>query len=109
MNNSLVKLITVVGISVPLALCAGNIANAQSSTFDDANVQSNEKDSLLGDTTLGVNPLDLIHQYNLRSGQSSTEFNESSGTQIQDSAAEFRRLQQEKILEQTQTDSQAQE
>ena len=105
MNNSIVKLITVIGISIPITLCVGNVANAQSSTFDDANVQSNEKDSLTGDSTLGINPLDLIHQYNLRNGRSSEEFGEESGAQIQDSASEFRRLQQERILDQNKVNS----
>ena len=109
MNNSIVKLITVIGISIPITLCVGNVANAQSSTFDDANLQSNEKDSLTGDSTLGINPLDLIHQYNLRNGRSSAEFNEESGSQIQDSASEFRRLQQERILEQNKVNSESPE
>ncbi len=105
MNNSLAKLITVLGLTIPLAFGACSLASAQSSTFDGANDQSNEKDGLFGDSTLGINPLDLIHEYNLRNGRSSAEFGEESGTQIQDSAAEFRRLQQERILEQTQGNS----
>lgn len=105
MNNSVVKIITVLGLSIPLVFGACSVANAQSATFDGANDQSNEKDGLFGDSTLGINPLDLIHEYNLRNGRSSAEFTEESGTQIQDSAAEFRRLQQERILEQNKANS----
>ena len=109
MNNSFVKLITVLGLTIPLAFGTCSLASAQSSTFDGANDQSNEKDGLFGDSTLGINPLDLIHEYNLRNGRSSTEFSEESGTQIQDSAAEFRRLQQERILEQNKVNSETPE
>jgi hypothetical protein len=71
---------------------------AQSQSEDDV-YQSNEKDNSSG-TIGGFNPLDLIHNANLSTGRSSEEFSQDSQLQIQDSAEEFRRLQQERMLQQ---------
>ncbi len=95
-----ISLLASLGLGLACTLALASPITAQISDPNQINPQSNEKDGLFGDSTLGVNPLDLIHNLNLRVGQSAQEFNESSGTQIQDSAAEFRRLQQERILQQ---------
>lgn len=88
-------------IACTLSLIAPGLAQYQSPEND--NYQSNEKDSLSGDSTLGVNPLDLIHNSNLSTGRNAQEFSEESGAQIETSAEEFRRLQQERMLQQNNT------
>lgn len=93
------------GIACAFGLAAPSLAQSQT----EGNYQSNEKDSMYGDSTLGVNPMDLIHNYNLSVGRSAAEFNQESQVQIQDSAAEFRRLQQEKMLQQYNTVPQTEE
>lgn len=94
------SLLASVGLGLACTLTFANPVKAQTSDPNTINQQSNEKDGLYGDSTLGVNPMDLIHNLNLRVGRSAEEFREASGTQIQDSAAEFRRLQQERMLQQ---------
>ena len=73
---------------------------AQSQLNQDPNYQSNEKNSLYGDGITGINPMELIHRANLSNGRTMEEFNQESAGQIQNSASEFKRLQQQKILEQ---------
>ena len=69
---------------------------------DDQGYQSNEKDSLFGDSTGGLNPLDLIHRSQQLGGRSAAEFEEESRGQINNSASDFKRLQQQRLLEQQQ-------
>ena len=95
------------GLSCTLGLIVPSIAQTASSTND--SYQSNEQDAMYGNSTLGIDPIDLIHNYNLRVGRSAEEFNEESGTQIQNSAEEFRRLQQERMMEQYDTTPQTTE
>ena len=104
MKNPLSQIALTLGLGVActLSIITPSLAQYQQET-NDANFQSNEKDSLYGDSTLGVNPMDLIHNYNLSVGRNAEEFREESGTQIQNSAEEFRRMQQEQILQQYNT------
>lgn len=69
---------------------------------DDQGYQSNEKDSLFGNSTGGLNPLDLIHRSQQLGGRSAAEFEEESRGQINNSASDFKRLQQQRLLDQQQ-------
>lgn len=65
--------------------------------------QPSENETLYGGGINGLNPVDLIHRPNLESRGNSGEFSEqdqASGSN--DSSADFRRLQQERILNQQQ-------
>ena len=77
-------------------------AIAQYKAPDDPGYQSNEKNSLYGDGITGINPMELIHRANLSNGRSLEEFNQESAGYIQNSASQFKLLQQQKILEQYQ-------
>ncbi|MGV2831103.1 hypothetical protein [Myxosarcina sp. GI1(2024)] len=66
----------------------------------DSGYQSNEKDSLYGDGITGIDPVDLIHRANLRNSRTAEEFQVESQGQINNSAAEFKQLQEQRILEQ---------
>ena len=94
-------------LSLSLGLTLSLIAGLSSSAFaqiptDDQGYQSNEKDSLFGNSTGGLNPLDLIHRSQQLGGRSAAEFEEESRGQINNSASDFKRLQQQRILEQLQ-------
>ncbi len=95
------------GLSLSLGLALTLITGLSSSAFaqlptDDQGYQSNEKDSLFGNSTGGLNPLDLIHRSQQLGGRSAAEFEEESRGQINNSASDFKRLQQQRILEQQQ-------
>ncbi|MGB5713344.1 MAG: hypothetical protein WBM44_20850 [Waterburya sp.] len=90
-------------LGIALTLIAGlNLSAFAQSPTDDQGYQSNEKDSLYGDAPAGLNPLDLIHRSQQFGGRSAEEFEEESRGQTNNSASDFKRLQQQKILEQQQ-------
>ena len=89
------------GLGVALAVVVGVGTSAQAQYKADDGYQSNEKDSgVYGDAPSGLNPLDIMHRAQQTNGRSAAEFNEESQTQIDDSASDFKRLQQQRILEQ---------
>jgi hypothetical protein len=80
-------------------LCVGESATlAQVANPNESQpFQSNEVDSL-GGSTFGnsLNPFDLIHRNNMGPGRSANEFSSDMHKSLDDAAAEFRRLQQER-------------
>ena len=102
-NNRSSRLSLIFGLGLALATVAGynSLAVAQSSA-DDLGYQSNEKDPTYGDAPGGLNPLDLMHRAQQLNGRSAAEFNAESEAQINNSATDFKRLQQQRILEQQQ-------
>lgn len=100
MKNPLSQLTITLGLGIACTFSLITPSLAQSSSQQDNSYQSNEQDSLYGDSTLGIDPIQLMHNYNLGVGRSAEEFSEESSTQIQNSAEEFRRLQQERMLQQ---------
>ena len=100
MKNLLSQITISLGLGVAVALGVTSPARSQYVDPNDQGYQSGEKDALYGDGLTGINPLDLIHRANLSGGLSADEFSEQSQGQIEDSAAEYKRLQQEKILQQ---------
>ena len=103
MKNLSSQLTIALGLGIACSLSLVNPTIVRSQNPDEGNYQSNEKDSLYGDSTLGIDPMQLIHQYNLSTGRSAEEFSEESRTQIKNSAEEFRRLQRERMLQQYNT------
>ncbi|MFM2313309.1 MAG: hypothetical protein RLZZ04_2585 [Cyanobacteriota bacterium] len=82
------------------------IAGLSSSTLaqggGDDGYQSNEKSGIYGDAPAGLDPLEIIHRAQQSNGRSAAEFDQEFQTQIDSSASDFKRLQQQKILEQQQ-------
>lgn len=64
--------------------------------------QTNEKGSLSGSFGNDFNPFDLIHNARFANGRSNEEFDSDSNQNIDDAALEFKRQQQQLILEKTQ-------
>ena len=102
-KNRSSRLSLVFGLGAALATVAGfnSLAVAQSSA-DDLGYQSNEKDPTYGDAPGGLNPMDLMHRAQQLGGRSAAEFYQESEVQLNDSANDFKRLQQQRILEQQQ-------
>jgi hypothetical protein len=103
-NNKLAQLGIALSLGVPLTFISGltSAALAQYQEPDNSTYQSNEKDALYGDGVSGLNPIDLMHRAQQFNGRSPEEFNQESQAQLNNSASEFKRLQQQRILEQRQ-------
>ncbi|MEO1004350.1 MAG: hypothetical protein AAFW67_00595 [Cyanobacteria bacterium J06638_38] len=98
-HNPIPRLGFILGLTVTLGIGFSLSAQAQSGV-DNEGYQSNEKNGLEG--TGGLNPLDLIHRSQQLGRRSASEFEEESRGQINNSAADFKRLQQQRLLEQQQ-------
>jgi hypothetical protein len=81
---------------------AGLNSAALAQSGQDDGYQSNEKSGMYGDAPAGLDPLDIIHRAQQSNGRSAAEFDQEFQTQIDSSASDFKRLQQQKILEQQQ-------
>ena len=105
-NNRSSRLSLIFGLGVALVSIAGfnSLAVAQSSA-DDLGYQSNEKDPTYGDAPGGLNPMDLMHRAQQLGGRSAAEFYQESQVQINDSANDFKRLQQQRLEQQQPTTS----
>ena len=101
-KKSLWQLSITLSLGVALTLISGWRVNtsAQYKAPEDEGFQSNEQDAMFGRGSTGFNPLDFIHRANLSNGRSVEEFSSESETNIKDSASEFKRLQQERLLQQ---------
>jgi hypothetical protein len=100
-NNRLNPIYWSVGIA--LVAIAGLSSSALAQSGADDGYQPNEKSGIYGDAPAGLNPLDIIHRAQQANGRSADEFGQESQTQIDDSASDFKRLQQQRILEQQQS------
>lgn len=88
---------------VAVALVAGLNAPISAQPVDNnEGYTSNEKDSLYGDAPAGLNPLDLIHRSQQLNRRNAAEFGQESEVQLDNSASDFKRLQQQRLLEQQQ-------
>jgi hypothetical protein len=102
-NNRLHRTAWSVGIAL-VAIAGLNFSAVAQSGADDG-YQPNEKDGIYGDAPAGLNPLDIMHRAQQTNGRSAAEFDRESQTQIDNSASDFKRLQQQRILEQQQSTS----
>ena len=99
-NKSKSTLILALGISVSVIFGQINSAIAQTGNSGNEGYQSNERDALYGGSTFGdFNPMDAIHNLKFRNSRNSEEFSQDSQVQINNSASEFKRLQQQRVLE----------
>lgn len=103
-NHRLNKLITSLSLGMVFTVIAGvNSASlAQSQSSDNNSYQSNEKSTVFGDTPSGLNPLDLMHRAQQLNGRSAAEFDADSQGQLDNSVSDFKKLQQQRILQQQQ-------
>ena len=87
-----------------LLLIAGfnSAALAQSKYERDNGYHSNEKSGVFGDAPSGLDPVDLMHRAQQLNGRSQAEFEADSQGQLDNSVSDFKRLQQQRILEQQQ-------
>ena len=92
------------GVGIAFALMCG-ISNSATAQIGNNNqgYQSNEKNEIYGDAPAGLNPLDLMHRAQQNTGRSAEEFNQESQNQLNNSASDFKLLQQQRILEQQQS------
>jgi hypothetical protein len=89
-------LILSLGISITLIASQFSPAIAQSTN---EGYQSNERDALYDGTLGDINPMDLIHNAKFRQSRDAGQFSQDSEVQINDSASEFKKQQQQRILE----------
>lgn len=97
--SSIAVLISMAGIDSP--------SLAQSKYERDNGYQSNEKNSTFGDTPAGLDPVELIHRAQQLNRRSAEEFNEEYEGQLNNSVSDFKRLQQQQILQQQVTETPA--
>lgn len=93
------------GINISLGIILTLMASinpVQAQSADNEGYQTNEKDTTYGDTPGGLNPLDIMHQAQQANRRSAAEFNAESQGQLDASVSDFKRLQQQRILEQQQ-------
>lgn len=102
-NNRLNPICWSVGIALVAIAGLNSAALAQSSTGADDGYQPNEKNGIYGDAPAGLNPLDIMHRAQQANGRSADEFGQESQIQMDNSASDFKRLQQQRILEQQQS------
>lgn len=89
-----------ISLGIVLTLLAGlNSGAIAQSNSGDGNYQSNEKDETYGDAPAGLNPMDLMHRAQQLNGRSAAEFDADSQGQIDNSASDYKLLQQQRILE----------
>lgn len=92
-----------IGLGLAVALVTGlNTPISAQPIENNEGYVSNEKDSLYGDAPGGLNPLDLMHRSQQMNGRSAAEFSQESEVQIDNSASDFKRIQQQRFLEQQQ-------
>lgn len=103
-NSKLNRLSTSLSLGTVLTLVVGFNSStlAQSKYEQDNGYQSNEKSGIFGDTPSGLDPVDLIHRAQQLNGRSAAEFEADSQGQMDNSVSDFKRLQQQRILEQQQ-------
>lgn len=101
-NNRLHRTGWAAGIALVAIAGLNSAVLAQSSTGADDGYQPNEKNGIYGDAPAGLNPLDIMHRAQQTNGRSADEFDRESQAQIDNSASDFKRLQQQRILEQQQ-------
>ena len=101
-RSSRLSLMFALGIALASVAGFNSVAVAQSSA-DDLGYQSNEKDPTYGDAPGGLNPMDLMHRAQQLNGRSAAEFYQESEVQINNSANDFKRLQQQRLEQQQPT------
>lgn len=97
--NKLLLNLTFVAATVGLLTSLSGSASAQlDPSKTDGQYQSNEQ-SATSSSAFGnsFNPLDLIHNANLRRSRGSDEFQEDTNTNLNQAADQFKKLQQQRL------------
>lgn len=103
MRSALTLSLTFVStLGLMLSVARSTLAQSASSQDLPQSYQTNEKGSLSGSFGNDFNPFDLIHNARFANGRSNEEFDSDSNQNIDDAALEFKRQQQQLILEKTQ-------
>lgn len=90
--------ISLIGMIGPMSMAVAQNIDPQSDTY-----QQNEQDALYRD--ININPMDVIHNSNLSQSRNLEQFTQDTSQNINDAAAEYKRLQQQR-LEQSTIDNQ---
>lgn len=77
---------------------SAQITNSQNS---EVKYQSNEQSSTDNSSLGSFNPLDLIHNANLRRSRDAGQFEEDTNTNLNQAADDFKRLQQQRMQNQS--------
>ena len=94
---------TGLSLGIVLTLAAGfNSDTLAQSKYENDGYQSNEKSGVFGDTPSGLDPVELMHRAQQANSRSQAEFDADSQGQLDNSVSDFKRLQQQRILEQQQ-------
>jgi hypothetical protein len=100
------KIKTILSLSTAfgLMLISGGEILAQSANQQPTPFQSNEQNPLYGD---GINPLQLIHNANFFNSRSGSEFMEDTNQNLDRATQDFKKQQQERMLQQMQNRQQS--
>lgn len=101
-NSQLNKLGTGLSLGMVLAVTGFSSSAMAQSTVDNDNYQSNEKSGIYGDAPSGLNPVDLMHRAQQLNGRSAAEFDADSQGQLDNSVSDFKRMQQQQIIQRQQ-------
>lgn len=96
------KLNTALGLGLMLIVAGFNSSAMAQSKVENDSYQSNEKSGIYGDAPSGLNPIDLMHRAQQLNGRSAAEFDADFQGQLNNSASDFKRLQQQQILQRQQ-------
>jgi hypothetical protein len=101
-KNQINKLGVSLGLGIILTLIGGiNVSTLAQSQYEEENgYQSNEKNGVFGDAPSGLDPVDLMHRAQQAGGRTPAEFEAEYQGQLNNSVSDFKRLQQQRILEQ---------
>lgn len=72
-------------------------AQSSTATLTEDDFPTNEQNPNGSSFGNSFNPLDLIHRANMSNGRDAEEFNQDSSKNIKDAAAEFKRLQMQRL------------
>ncbi|MBE9222173.1 hypothetical protein IQ215_05630 [Cyanobacterium stanieri LEGE 03274] len=91
------KLVYTTLLSLGLVMGYGNLASAQNINSNQDDIfQSNEQNSLYGDS---INPMQLIHNANMMNRMSGAPSPEERGNNIRNAAQSFRERQLQRMME----------
>jgi hypothetical protein len=101
-KNQINKLVTSLSLGIIVTLIAGINSSmlAQPQYEEENGYQSNEKNGVFGDAPSGLDPVELMHRAQQANGRTPAEFEAEYQGQLDNSVSDFKRLQQQRILEQ---------
>ncbi|WP_013323735.1 hypothetical protein [Gloeothece verrucosa] len=98
MKKTIFTLCLAFGTTLGIVASYSSSASAQlipNSKNPEVKYQSNEENSSVDNSLGGLNPLDLIHNANLRRSRDASQFQEDSDSNLNQAAQDFKRKQQQ--------------